>query len=185
VLQVQNVSPYSGLDASLRWSRPRDILSRYLLSKESAVPFMAPPVLNSFSICCTDIRTDSPVFWKIEWLFIISWTYLSIYIPFWRSSLLLLLPTKISLKTLFPRRQETAPERTRAAKYHRRKIINCSISSFSCLCYAGARISVYLFWANLDHCVPDLQIFSKPETINTRNTFSQITKKNIASKMLF
>lgn len=136
---MQNVSPYSGLDASLRWSRPRDILSRYLPSKESAVPFMAPPVLNSFSISCIDIRTDDVL------TVLCSETlndydyperiYLSVYIPsdsvlacFVHTCFCYLLK---SVCKLFPHRQETAPKHTRAAKYHRRRFINCFIIPFS------------------------------------------------------
>lgn len=148
---MQNVSPYSGLDASLRWSRPRDILSRYLPSKESAVSFMVPPVLNSFSISCTDIRTDDvlTVLYS-ETLNVEHYyperIYLSVYIPsdsvltcFVHTCCYLLK----SVCKLFPHRQETAPKHTRAAKYHRRRIINCSIIPFLSLLFKYANI--YLF----------------------------------------
>jgi len=80
VLQMQNVSPESGFDASLRWSRPRDILSRYFYNLKNLLPshlFMVLPLFDSFSICCTDIRTDK-LCALICWTIMISRTYLSV-----------------------------------------------------------------------------------------------------------
>jgi len=74
------------LDSTLHCDGPdREIYCRGIFHnlKKSAIPFMAPPVLNSFSICCTDIRTDNPVFWKRLSLKRLSFPeriYLSVYI---------------------------------------------------------------------------------------------------------
>jgi len=120
MLQVQNVSSSSGFDASLRWSRPRNILSRYLSSEEIYRSPTVPQILDRFSICHRYPQLTAPVFWYADHCL----QNMLIYLFIFRSDSFVFCccPLK-SVCELFPRRQETAPERTRAAKCRRGKTL--------------------------------------------------------------
>lgn len=152
MLQVQNVSTDSGFDASLRWSRPRNILSRYLSSKE----IYESPTVPASPRLFFDLSHRYP-HWQpcvlIRWTIIISIWNMLIYLFIFRSDsfvffLFCCCPLKSVCQLLFPRRrrrQETAPERTRAAKCHRGRtlILDWFHYLFSHRWRIGAWIFVY------------------------------------------